>query len=185
MNPTGLIPTLETPDGPIFETAAILLWLADHHGGLGPAPLDADRGDFLKWLFYTSNTLHPLIRMLFYPDKFIAANHIDALNAGLAPQILAGFEHLDAVAQSKPRWLNSDTPSVLDFYVAALLRWPALYPKTTNRDWFDLTRYLGLRDIAARIEALPCCAALQLAEGLGETPFTNPQYPSPPEGSAT
>ncbi|NBT31105.1 MAG: glutathione S-transferase, partial [Rhodobacteraceae bacterium] len=37
LNPNGLIPTLETPDGPIYETAAILLWLADRQGDLFPA----------------------------------------------------------------------------------------------------------------------------------------------------
>jgi len=34
LNPNGLIPVLETPQGPIFETGAILLWLGDTHGGL-------------------------------------------------------------------------------------------------------------------------------------------------------
>ena len=37
LNPNGLIPVLETPDGPMFETAAILLWLADRHGALAPS----------------------------------------------------------------------------------------------------------------------------------------------------
>ena len=40
LNPAGLIPVLETPQGPVFETAAILLWLADTHGQLAPAPAD-------------------------------------------------------------------------------------------------------------------------------------------------
>ena len=42
LNPHGLIPVLETPDGPIFETGAILLWLADRHGALGPGPQAPD-----------------------------------------------------------------------------------------------------------------------------------------------
>jgi len=29
MNPAGLIPVLETPQGPMFETGAILLWLGE------------------------------------------------------------------------------------------------------------------------------------------------------------
>ena len=32
LNPNGLIPTLVTPHGPIYETAAILLWLSEQHG---------------------------------------------------------------------------------------------------------------------------------------------------------
>ena len=38
LNPNGLIPVLETPDGPLFETGAILLWLSDTYGGLMPGP---------------------------------------------------------------------------------------------------------------------------------------------------
>ena len=58
VNPVGLIPALETDHGPMFETAAILLWLVDRTGRLGPGPQDPDRGAFLSWLFFTSNALH-------------------------------------------------------------------------------------------------------------------------------
>ena len=61
LNPNGLIPTLETPHGVLFETGAILLWLADTHGGLGPAPDDPGRGNWLKWLFFVANTVHPAL----------------------------------------------------------------------------------------------------------------------------
>jgi glutathione S-transferase len=74
LNPAGLIPVLETPDGPVFETGAILLWLADRHGALAPAPDSPDRGAFLKWLFFTSNTLHAGLRMRFYPAQYAAGD---------------------------------------------------------------------------------------------------------------
>jgi glutathione S-transferase len=182
LNPNGLIPVLETPDGPIFETAAILLWLADTHGGLFPSPQDSARGRALKWLFYLSNTLHPLERMLFYPEKYIAAPHQAALREGLQRQLTAGFATLDAAAAE---WRCADTPGILDFYTAALLRWPALYPRDANRSWFRLANTPALRDCALRVEQLPSCAALQRAEGLGTTPFSAPHDPNPPEGSAT
>ena len=39
ISPTGLIPAMETPDGPMFETGAILLYLVERHPGtLGPGP---------------------------------------------------------------------------------------------------------------------------------------------------
>ena len=44
LNPTGLIPTLETPLGPIPDTGALLLWLSDTHQ-LGPAPGHPDHPD--------------------------------------------------------------------------------------------------------------------------------------------
>ena len=49
VNPFGKIPALQTPDGPMFETAAILLWLSDRHN-LGPMPHDPARGTFLIFI---------------------------------------------------------------------------------------------------------------------------------------
>lgn len=185
LNPNGLIPVLETPGGPLFETGAILLWLADTHGGLGPAPEDPDRGDFLKWLFFASNTLHTSLRMLFYPGKYIAPDHIAALHAGLTAQISRSLATLNTFAAANPNWLGAPAPTVLDFYLSALLRWSALYPSGTDNRWFDLSSYPALRHICAQTEALPCTRHLQKAEGLGDTPFTAPRYPNPPQGSAT
>lgn len=185
LNPHGLIPTLETPHGPLFETGAILLWLADTHGGLGPAQTDPARGDFLKWLFYTSNTLHPALRRLFYPENYTDADGTTALRKAARGEIHRGFSALDAVAASAPGWFAAPNPTALDFYVAALLRWPALYPSDTDRGWYGIAAYPHLHAMCAHLETLPCSAALQHAEGMGTTPFTAPTPCIPPEGSAT
>lgn len=185
LNPNGLIPVLETPNGPLFETGAILLWLADTHGGLGPAPTVPERGNFLKWLFFVANTIHPALRMIFYPEKFIAADHVTALRGGLQRHLHTSFSTLNQTAAAKPAWFCASTPTVLDFYTAAVLRWPALYPSNTDRTWFDLSNYPALAQLCAHLETLPCACALQIAEGLGDTPFTAPHPPTPPEGSAT
>lgn len=186
LNPNGLIPVLETPDGAVFETGAILLWLADTHGGLGPAPGDAGRGDFLKWLFFLANTVHPGLRRLFYPQNYIAPDHVAALHAGTLADLRRHYATLDAQAARGAGWLlGGDRPSCLDFYAGALLRWPALYPSDQPRDWFVLSQYPALARLCAALEALPATHDLQSAEGLGDTPFTAPQPPTPPEGSAT
>lgn len=187
LNPNGLIPVLETADGPLFETGAILLWLADRHGGLGPAPQDSARGDFLKWLFFTANTVHPALRMMFYSDKYIGADpvHQQALRVGLQAQIKSALAQLDRVAATTPQWLASQTPTGLDFYIACCLRWCALYPSGVSHDWFDLSATPALARLCHQLEALPCTATLQTAEGLGNTPFTAPSYANPPQGSAT
>ncbi|MDF1727804.1 MAG: glutathione S-transferase family protein [Sulfitobacter sp.] len=181
LNPHGLIPTLETPDGPIFETGAILLYLTDRHAGLGPAADAPTRGDFLKWLFYLSNTLHPAERMLFYPEKYIASDQAEALRTGIKSNLRASFDRLEEAAQTAP----FAQITVLHFYLASLLRWPALYPSDSDRSWFDLKRYPALHALCATVETLPATASLQEAEGMGPRPFTAPQPPTPPEGSAT
>lgn len=184
LNPNAQIPVLETPQGPIFETGAILLWLADTHGGLGPAPDASERGAFLKWLFFASNTLHPGLRMIFYPEKYIAADQAEVLRIGVQAHLARCFTTLETAAASAPAWLGGDAPTILDFYLAGLVRWPQIYPTDCDRSWFDLAALPVLAQVCAKLEGLPCTAALQKAEGLGTTPFTNPTLPKPPIGSA-
>lgn len=187
LNPNGLIPVLETPQGPIFETGAILLWLGDRHAGLAPAPDHPARADYLKWLFYVSNTLHPALRMMFYPDKYIGADAAAqiALRRGLQPTIRTALTLLDKLATEPPQGFDGDLPQALQFCLAACLRWCALYPADTDRGWFTLRDTPALARMCVRLETLPCTAALQSAEGLGPTPFTTPHYATPPQGSAT
>lgn len=182
MNPSGQIPVLETPTGPISETGAIVLYLADRHGGLGPAADAPERGAFLKWLFFTANTLHPTLRMVFYPDQYAAEDIHPALRQGLTKNLSRNFALIDAYLQSTPGF---EQPTVTDFYLVCLLRWAALYPVNMDRAWFVLDHYPALAALCTRIEDLPATRRLQKAEGLGNTPFTAPQHPNPPEGSAT
>ncbi len=187
LNPHGLIPVLETPDGPIFETGAILLWLADRHRALAPAPDSAERAGFLKWLFFVSNTLHPGLRMSFYPDQYTGADpdRQDALRAHVQAGLRQHLDALDRLAADAPIWFRGDQPSVLGFYVACLLRWMALYPKARARDWFSLPDWPHLQQMAAHLETCDSVERAIDAEGLGSSPFTAPQYARPPEGSAT
>ncbi len=185
LNPNGLIPVLETPQGPIFETAAILLWLADTHGQLAPTQVSPDRAAFLKWLFFASNTLHADLRILFYAEKYIAADQADTLRSGIHPRLRQHLNLLDAQAQKAPDWFSADHPSVLTIYVACMMRWMALYPAKADRSWYQLADTPYLQKILMQLESNPSTRAAIAAEGLGVTPFTSPTYANPPEGSAT
>ena len=105
LNPNGLIPVLETSEGALFETGAILLYLADRHGGLGPGLDDPARGDFLKWLFFLSNTLHPGLRRLFYPQNYIAAERVSALRKGTQADLTQHYATLEAQAARGRGWI--------------------------------------------------------------------------------
>lgn len=185
LNPLGMIPALETPAGVIFETGAILLWLADKHGALFPGPTDPARGDGLKWLFFLSNSLHAGLRQMFYPEKFIANAQAGALRAGLSQRLHADFAQLDQLAGDADfTLLGGADPSLLDFYAATLLRWAQLYPQEAQ-GWFDPACCPILLKTAARLESHPSVRAAQSAEGLGPAPFSKPTLSNPPIGSAT
>ncbi len=180
MNPNGLIPVLETPEGPMFETGAILLWLSEQSGGLMPAPGHPGRAHALQWLIWLSNTLHPAARMLFYPDQY-SDSDAEAFRR-ITRQRLTG--QLDLLENARhAAWIDADAPSVQGCYLAPMLRWLALYGGPT--DWFVLDRWPRLQAFAKRIEQRNAARRSATAEGLGPTPFSNPTPCHPPEGSAT
>lgn len=188
LNPVGRIPVLETPHGAMFETAAIALWLADTHrdaAALAPLPTDPGRGAFLSWLFFMSNTLHSEMRTLFYTDTIAGPDPLaQAAVAARTRHNLTGHFALLETECARGRVLGGAAPTICDFYAAALMRWPVLYPLDSDRSWFEATRWPCLLGVARSIERRPSSLAAIAAEGLGPTPFSDPHLPNPPEGSA-
>jgi glutathione S-transferase len=181
LNPVGLIPTLETPHGPISETGAILLWLNDTYG-LGPKPDSADRPTFLKWLFFLSNTAHADLRQLFYPHQYCPVDAHPAHAEITARRMVRNFALIDAAAAAHPALFAPARP--LGAYTVALARWSVLYPQGGAR-WFDLGAYPAIAALALAQEARVETPIIARSEGLGRHPFTAPTLPRPPEGSAT
>jgi glutathione S-transferase len=60
LNPFGQIPTYEAGGLALFETGAILLRIAEEHGGLLPAGPDG-RARAVMWMFAATNTVEPPI----------------------------------------------------------------------------------------------------------------------------
>jgi glutathione S-transferase len=181
INPAGRIPTLETPQGPIFETGAILLWLADRHG-LGPTENEAGRLVLLKWLFFLSNTLHADLIRIFYPERYVEPQAMPGHSRLMIGRLREHFALVDTAATTTPRLFAPG--GVLAPYIACLMRWAMLYPEGGPR-WFDPAGYPALEKMARQLEARAATQRLIRAEGLGPTPFTAPVLAAPPEGSAT
>jgi len=173
VNPVGLIPALETPDGPIFETAAILLWLVDQTGRLGPGPKDPDRGAFLSWLFFTSNALHQAALAMFYPHRPAGEANTEAAQRIAHDQIIARLGLIESlIASQSPRWLSADHASVLGFYIGILVRWLILLPPAPYG--IDLADFPHLRAVLSAHESRPAAQRIAADEGLGTHPFTQP-----------
>jgi len=179
LNPTGLIPTLETPVGPVSETGAILLWLSDLHH-LGPGPGDPERPAFFKWMFFLSNTAHSELRQIFYPHQYAPADGHHAHFEIMSTRMKRHFALLDAAARQWPKLFAPARP--LGVYAIVLTRWAVLYPVNGPR-WLDLADYPALEALAAAQEARVETPVVARAEGLGAHPFTRPEQPNPPEGS--
>lgn len=132
LNPQGLIPVLLDPgqDEPLFETAAILLHLADQHQTLKPKRAQS-RGQCLKWLFFISNTLHADLRGLFYTQRYINGEQaLVALRLGLQDRVRSHFRLIeDTFTQHGGPWLLGAELSICDLYLACCARWAMIYPR--------------------------------------------------------
>ncbi len=175
LNPQGLLPVLEVPgqDAVTFETGAILLMLSERHGALAPAPGSPERGRFLKWLFFLSNTLHADLRISFKPHRYISEKTcMPDLNSALRTRIDTGFSLLEQelVACGGP-FLLGENLSCLDFYLAACARWAQIYGTCGRWSVERSPRLLELfTELEARPSVLKACE-LELIEG---PPFTAP-----------
>lgn len=173
LQPLGQIPALETPDGPMFETAAILLYLADRHPGLAPSPDAPARAAFLSWLFFTSTNIHTTLLQLFYPDRSAGEACVPAVQSHARARMTIYLQSLDRAATGSPDWLPNDRPSVLGYYIAMLLHWlgqfGADHPLQVN-----CADYPALHKVLVMLEAQHATQIIAEDEGLGPTPFTAP-----------
>ena len=134
LNPTGKIPTLVDGDLVLFETQAILYYLARQYGaGRLWAETPAEEADILRWSLYISNQMEvPALDMLIQfkfsngqPDSAALERAGDELNRflPLLEQQLDGRE-----------WLSGNRFSIADIHGGMVLSWPKLAG-------FDYSRY--------------------------------------------
>lgn len=129
MNPNGLIPVLVDGELVLYETAAILMHLADAQAAaqLAPPLGTPERAHYYKWMLWLSNTMQATLIHYFYPDRLV-----DAGNAEGAAQVQAHAEakvagclaQLDAqLARHGGAWLLGAGYSAADPLAFMLCRW--------------------------------------------------------------
>ena len=175
LHPLGKIPALETPTGPMFETAAMLLHLCDSHPSpMAPAPDAADRGAFLTWLFFTSTNIHPTLLQLFYPERTAGPDCTVQVLTHASAQMQTLLDALETmVARDTPDWLSPRKPTMLGYYIAMLLHWLGSTPPD-HPGHFASRDYPALHAILSMLETRPATQSIAADEGLGATPFTHP-----------
>jgi len=129
LNPNGLIPVLQDGDLVLYETAAILLHLADTHpeAGLAPDVGTPERAQFYKWLIWLTNTLQPLIIAYYYPHRWVnEGNEAGTAEVKKNAELRVGplLDQLDALLASHGGpWLLGERYTVADPLAFMLCRW--------------------------------------------------------------
>lgn len=178
MNPFGLLPVLETPEGPLFETTAILLYLADRHRALAPTADSPERGAFLVWLAVVCQQLHPAVLQIIHPYRFLGEEAQRAVADATHARLLDICEKLESQAAKGDWWLTGARPSIVALYAAMLLRWAQALPKYRDHA-LRLGDYPALMSMVKALEARAPIARVLQREGLyalGPNPLSAPPY---------
>lgn len=130
VSPHARVPALVTPDGPVFETGAIAMYLAERHGkGSYQIPVgDTARGQFLQWYYYLGTTLQPDVMVQFHPEVYFADEATqDRYKAASKLRLAKVLTQLSSAIGDGPFFFG-DRITILDFLLALQAVWPEIYP---------------------------------------------------------
>lgn len=119
INPRGKVPALETGEGILTESAAILPFIADlvPEKMLLPPPGTFARGVGQAWLSFLSSSLHAAYSGVMHPlDEASAVERQASLN-----RLIATYQDVDARLDGRRHLL--DTFSVCDLYLLVFALW--------------------------------------------------------------
>lgn len=177
LNPRGLLPVLidEQESATLFETGAILIYLADKHSTLG---LDDEgrkgRGDCLRWVFMMSNTLHADLAIRFYPERYVCTqSEIKPLQAAMKRRVQKHLELIDDVLGGHDgMWFLEKGLSVCDFYLGCCLRWAQRYPADAPAIGpHELEKMANLTATLTALQERPSVKNAMMRENLGGSAF--------------
>ena len=161
LNPNARVPTLVHGERVIYESAAILMYLCEAHpdAGLMPLPGEEDRGVFLQWLFWLTNTLQEDLQHWWHADNYLDGEPARLELKAVAERRLGRmFSQLDSHLAEGPYMLGRRF-SALDIFLAMLCRWTRAMA-TPATSYPNLNRLIGL------VTARPAWVAMMRAEGI-------------------
>ena len=123
-------PALACPDGTVFETGAVALYLAERPpaAGLLIEPGDARRGQFLQWMHYLATTLQPDVIIQYHPEFYHSDAVTQAALKSASMRRLAGvYNTLNQALQEGPFFFGNQA-TVPDFILAMQTVWDVIFP---------------------------------------------------------
>jgi glutathione S-transferase len=163
INPRGQVPTLLIDGKPYFESAALLMILAERHpeAGLAPPPGSELRAEWYQWIAFFASSLAPAYRQWFYPQDLGAAEHPPAVADALRRKIEDAWSFVDAhLAANGPYALGAGF-SAVDLLALMYMRWSRNMPRPVTA-WPALQKYADL------MRARPSWKRMYEIEGLTE-----------------
>jgi GST-like protein len=151
INPNAKVPAIVDGDAVVFDSSAILLYLAEKTGKFLPEKTDKARGELLSWMMFVASGVGPYSGQSVHfrnyaPEKlpyainryaFEAQRHFSILNERLA----------------KRRFMLGDTYTIVDMNVWG---WARLMPNVLGEGAWD--KFRNLKRLVDEISARPAAA---------------------------
>lgn len=120
INPRGKVPALETDNGILTESAAILPFIADlvPEKRLFPAAGSFARAQGHSWLAFLSSTLHPAFRAAVFPLEGCDG---EAVRQACLAQLVAAYRDADRCLEGREHVL--DAFGMCDLYTLVFALW--------------------------------------------------------------
>jgi glutathione S-transferase len=148
LNPNGLIPVLVDGEQVLYETAAILMHLADTHpqAQLAPPLGSAERAQYYKWMLWLSNTMQAMVIHYFYPQRMVAEGNVEGavqVKAHAEARLGDCLAQLDALlAGHGGPWMLGAAYRAADPLAFMLCRWTRGFQSRPARDYPHVGPYL-------------------------------------------
>ena len=156
LNPNGKTPALTDGDATVFDSAAILTYLARKHGKFLPPSDDKSQGRFLSWMAFVSSGIGPYSGQAVHFEHFAPEPKDYAVNRYMF-EAERHWALIDAEL-GKGRYMMGDTYTILDM---AVWSWARAVPFILGEGAWDklpnLNRFMdemNARPAAQRAEAL-------------------------------
>jgi glutathione S-transferase len=125
INPACTVPAMVDGDLVLFESVAILMYLADQHpeAGLAPVPGTREHALYDRWLAFVQANLMGAYYRWYHGDEMIdGADHLEALKHGAVRDVNAISQRIEAELGDRD-WLLADGPTMPDLLLGNVATW--------------------------------------------------------------
>jgi glutathione S-transferase len=148
VNPMGKVPAILHKGTVVTEGAAICAYLADAfpEAGLAPAPGDARRGPYYRWMFFAAGPMEAALSNKAFGFE-VPADKQRAIGYGSLDDVLNALDY--AVSQSE--YIAGDRFTAADVYVGSQIGWGMMFGTLEKRPAFEAYwKRIGNRPAAIR-----------------------------------
>lgn len=156
VNPNGKLPAIVDGATTVFDSNAILLYLAEKTGRFLPKPGDAARGEFYSWLMFVATGIGPFSGQAVHFRHFAPKSQDYAIDR-YAHEAMRHWSIVDARLAERPYMLGDDY-SILDMSVWG---WTRMVPFVIGDEAWG-----ALPHVKRLLDAVSARPAAQRAEAL-------------------